>query len=140
MTHIVPSITSQSLQLLLLRVEAEVSEVLVALVHHHSVQVLIALCHHVRVHGVPGADLWPLLAFLLFALCPWSAANRRSVFRSHDQYSLPEGRLRLASLQQRPVNTREELMTLDILAMESLCRILLQKGSNEALRRRGGKV
>ena len=49
---------------------------------------------------------------------------------------LPEGRLRLARLQQRPVNTREELVTLDILAIESLRRILLEECSNEALRRR----
>ena len=76
---------------------------------------LVPLLHHLLVHGVPGAQHRPLPA-------PLHVADPGS-----------EGRLCLARLQKRPVNTGEELVALDILALESVTDTFFKECAYKAL-------
>ena len=94
---------SQHSQLILFWIEAEVFEE------------PVPLGHHLLVHGVPAAQHRPLPAPL------------------HVAFPGLEGRLRLSRLQQLPVNTGEELVTLDILALEPDTHTFLKECANKAL-------
>ena len=81
----------------------------------------VPLLDHVRVHGVPGAELRPLLGELgVEVVLPPGA----------------EGRLRLPGLQQRPVNGEKEGVILDIFSAESAIGIFHQKLTNKTLHRK----